>query len=104
MKYIDTGDNLRQKRASVKELDDKIGPFDNNLPSYLSPKMRPYLLAHLQALKKSNTFYLYGPGWNYQLIQWVGKLNKLSEGWTDEEYEDYIKSSDLNVVFNDPDW
>lgn len=104
MKYIDTGDNLRQKRANVKELDDKIGPFDNNLPSYLSPKMRPYLLAHLEALKKSNTFYLYGPGWNYQLIQWAGKLNKSSEGWSDEEYENYIKSSDLNAVFNDPDW
>ncbi|WHQ37596.1 DUF4091 domain-containing protein [Spiroplasma sp. SV19] len=104
MKYIDTGNNLRQKNldANKTSVADKEGPFDNNLPWYLSATMRPYLLAHLKALKESNTFYLYGPGWNYQLIQWAGKLNK--PGWTDQQYEDYIKSSDLNVVFNDPAW
>ncbi|WP_425379963.1 DUF4091 domain-containing protein [Spiroplasma endosymbiont of Stenodema calcarata] len=104
MKYIDTGNNKVSKNASLETVlsGEKEGPFDNNLPWYLSAKMRPYLLTHLKDLKKSNTFYLYGPGWNYQLIQWSGKLNK--PGWTDEEYENYLKSKDLNAVLNDPNW
>ncbi|WP_338964566.1 hypothetical protein [Spiroplasma endosymbiont of Sarcophaga carnaria] len=104
MKYIDTGNDSMQNKLNYegRSTAEKEGPFDNNLPWYFSPTMRPYLLANLKALKESNTFYLYGPGWNYQLIQWVGKLNKL--GWTDQQYEDYIKSSDLNAVFNDHAW
>lgn len=104
MKYIDTGNDSMQNKLNYegRSTAEKEGPFDNNLPWYLSPTMRSYLLAHLKALKESNTFYLYGPGWNYQLIQWAGKLNKL--GWTGQQYEDYIKSSDLNAVFNDPAW
>ncbi|AGM26485.1 hypothetical protein SSYRP_v1c08960 [Spiroplasma syrphidicola EA-1] len=103
MSYI----NLDQSDEDILPVDEKddaptIGPIPNNMPYYLRAEKRPYLLAHLKALRASNNFYLYGPGWNHQLIQWTGKLKK--SGWSDEKYDDYISKEDLNKVLKDQDW
>ena len=81
---------------------DKIGPRPTNIPYYLTDTYQPYLIEHLKTLKRTNNFYLYGTGFSHQLIQWTGKL--LKSGWSDQQYEDYIKNNNFSDVIKDKDW
>ncbi|WP_368486929.1 DUF4091 domain-containing protein [Spiroplasma sp. DGKH1] len=102
MNYVEkaTNNNLITNNASPTA--EQIGPRPTNIPYYLTDTYQPYLIEHLKTLKRTNNFYLYGTGFSHQLIQWTGKLSK--SGWSDQQYEDYIKNNNFSDVIKDKDW